>query len=97
MQWWRFVCPNPECDDGTIGYTIREAKEGDSKELVWDPQTFLLHGDGTTKTKLFDEVICTSCKLLIDFRHLRPWHIVPCDDEQSRQLTANLEKADGNA
>lgn len=95
MQWWRFACP--VCGEGSVGYTIREAKENDPRELVWNPETFLLHGDGVTKTQLFDDVLCGSCGALVDFRQMRPWHVVQCDVDQSRQLTANLEKVNGNA
>lgn len=89
MQWWRFACP--KCAEGTIGYTIREAVEDDPKELVWDPKTFLFHGDGVTKTKLHDNVFCDSCDSMVLFHDMKPWHITRCDDAMSELLTSRLD------
>lgn len=91
MQWWRFVCPR--CEAGVLGYTIREPKAGDGPEDAWDHNVFLIHGDGVA-TKEGDIVACASCGAQrVEVGELSMWHIERCDDEQSRQLTVSLEKA----
>ena len=91
MQWWKFACPR--CEAGVLGYTIREPKEGDDREDVWNHNTFLIHGDGAA-TKEYDIVACASCGAQrVEVGELSMRHVERCDAEQSRQLTERVEKS----